>query len=65
VDANLEHHLKVVPFPPEDGMGPHLDRHEQIARLASVAPGMTLPRHADARTIGQARRNVDGDELGV
>jgi hypothetical protein len=65
VDANLENHMKIVPLPSEDRMGPHLDRHEEIARLAAVAPGMPLPGHADPRAIGQARRNVDGNALGV
>src|SRR5699024_7520699 len=59
--GNGDRHLRqqVIAIAPEQGMGPHLHIHVQIAGTAALGAGSALPRQPNAIAAVNARRYAD------
>ncbi len=61
--ANVTGRVRVRSFPlrPKNLCGSHVHANEQVAGLGSLLPGLPAPLRADARTVGDAGRDLHGD----
>src|SRR5262245_25717440 len=55
--------MQIVPFAVKERVRLHVDHDVQVAWLPASRPRMSFARHADARAVAQAGRDVDRDRF--
>src|SRR5206468_10013494 len=65
VNRDRDSHVNIVAVAPEERVRLHMDGDVEIPGLAAVASDVPLAGHTNPRTIGEPRRQLEGERFGA